>query len=154
LLVDVFMADVVSNFHIVLVEDNDDHALLIRLALEDRGLVVSIDRLSDGEQAVNYIQRVNGYARRQHPDLILLDINLPKMNGHEVLDNIRADEELTGVPVVMLTTSDSESDLEQAYKQHVNSYLVKPADASMFQTMVHDLHQYWAVWNQKPADAS
>ncbi len=148
------MADATQKFHILLVEDNDDHAMLIQLALEDHSLAFTLDRLCDGEEALQYIRREGEYENRKVPDLVLLDINLPKVNGHEVLDELRKNKKLTAVPVVMLTTSNSEKDRELAYKLHVNSYLVKPLDAAKFQTMVQDLHQYWAIWNQNPSIAS
>jgi len=84
------------------------------------------------------------------PDVILLDLKLPKMDGHEVLAKIKADEKLRRIPVIVLTTSDAEVDKIRAYQLHANSYLVKPIDAEQFNKMVQDMSLYWGSWNRSP----
>src|SRR5690606_31762487 len=97
-----------------------------------------------------FLRRQGAHAEAERPDVVLLDLKLPKVDGLEVLAAIRADEELRDLPVVVLTTSDAEADRERAYEHHVNSYLVKPVDFEKFRQMVNDLSLYWGVWNVLP----
>src|SRR5690606_13998017 len=130
----------------LLVEDNDAHAKLVMLQFRSMGDNLVIDRVDDGEDALAYLRREGGYAAKERPDVILLDLKLPKLNGHEVLRQLKADEDLRGIPVVVLTTSQAERDMAEAYREHANSYLVKPFDFSRFQRMMEDVARYWGNW--------
>lgn len=137
-----------DNRPLLLVEDDDSHAHLILMALRESGVVRSVDRVSDGEQALAYLRGREAVAPRVRPLVILLDLNLPKICGHEVLREIKGDDELKTIPTVILTTSSNEHDRRRAYQNHANSYLTKPIDAADFDRMIQDLGDYWVGWNQ------
>ncbi len=134
----------------LLVEDNDAHAKLVMLQFRDKSDHLVIDRVGDGEQALAYLRREGPYAGQERPDVVLLDLKLPRLNGHEVLRQLKADEELRGIPVIVLTTSQAERDMAEAYREHVNSYLIKPFDFNRFQRMMEDVAHYWGDWNEHP----
>lgn len=134
----------------LLVEDNDAHAKLVMLQLRGRADGLVVDRVVDGEQALAYLRCEGAYADRERPDVILLDLRLPRLDGHEVLRQLKADQNLRSIPVVVLTTSQAEKDVAQAYREHANSYLVKPFDFGRFQSMIEDVVQYWGDWNEQP----
>ena len=135
----------------LLVEDDDAHAELVRMAIAENQISNPVDRVSDGEAALAYVRREGSYANRLPPDIILLDLKLPKIDGHEVLNQLKADEKLRAIPVVVLTTSAAETDKAKAYYRHANSYLVKPVDFGKFHQMIKDLKLYWCVWNEPPS---
>ena len=138
---------------ILLVEDDPDHAELIIRGLQDNGVANRIHHVSDGEAALDYLFRRGEYADAEKspcPHLVLLDLRLPKIDGLEVLREIKADEELRRIPVVVLTSSAAESDIAGASDNYVNSYLVKPVEFDEFRRMMRDLGFYWLVWNQHP----
>jgi CheY-like chemotaxis protein len=134
----------------LLVEDDEDHANLVKRNLSRARVANSVTHVPDGAEALAFLRRQGDYAGAERPDVVLLDLKLPKIDGLEVLEAIRADEELRDLPVVVLTTSDAEADRERAYQHHVNSYLVKPVDFEKFRQMVNDLSLYWGVWNVLP----
>lgn len=131
-----------------MVEDNPDHAELIRRTLESNRFDCRIDHAADGDTAIDYLF---GDPDTPRPDLILLDIRLPRRSGMEVLRAIRESERFEAVPVVILTTSADHSDVETAYRLHANSYLVKPFEFQAFRRLLEDLGIYWLFWNQ-PSD--
>lgn len=133
----------------LLVEDDDRHAKLVIRCLQQNRVKNEVHRVSDGAEALAFLRREGAFEDAVEPDVILLDLNLPKLDGLEVLEQIKADERLTLIPVVMMTTSDAESDRIRAYKLSVNSYLVKPIDFARFQKMVDDLSFYWGIWNRR-----
>lgn len=138
---------------ILLVEDDEAHAMLTMRALENAKLANEIHWVVDGEDAMNYLFHRGKYAdngKSPRPDLILLDLRLPKLDGHEVLKEIKKSDDLKHIPVVVLTTSESEGDMIQAYSNYVNSYLVKPIDFGEFSEMVRELGFYWLMWNRHP----
>jgi len=138
---------------ILLVEDNPDHAEMAVRSLEEHRVANRIEVASDGEAALDYLFRRGLYADPQtspRPHLILLDLRLPKIDGLEVLKEIKADAELRRIPVVVLTSSQAERDLNRAYDSYVNSYLVKPVDFAKFIKMMRELGFYWMGWNQRP----
>lgn len=102
----------------------------------------------DGEQGLAYLRRQGAYQDACRPDVVLLDLKLPKVDGHEVLAQVKADPELRSIPIVVLTTSAAERDRESAYRLHANSYLVNPVDFEQFRKLVTDLGFYWGVWNK------
>ncbi len=140
---------------ILLVEDNPAHAELVKRSLEEQRIGYQITHLSDGEQAVEYLFQRGDFADKQkhpRPHIILLDLRLPRLDGLDVLRQIKtADEEaLRRIPVVVLTTSEAEQDLTQAYNRHVNSYVVKPLNFEGFTALMDDLGSYWRQWNYYP----
>jgi CheY-like chemotaxis protein len=133
---------------IMLIEDNDDHVELIRQTLEERRVANSIVHFDNAEAALSYLNRGGG----DTTSIVLLDLNLPGMSGHDLLKAIKESERLKSIPVVILTTSAGESDRVAAYKHYVNSYLIKPIDAGQFEKMVSDLGLYWGLWNKLEKD--
>ncbi|HEX4340496.1 MAG TPA: response regulator [Polyangiaceae bacterium] len=131
------------------VEDNGDHADLVKRCLSRHRPESRIVRVEDGEAALEYLSRSDAATPR--PLLILLDLRLPKVDGIDVLRAVKTTPELATIPVVVLTTSDSESDVARAYEHHVNSYLVKPDDFLVLDSMMKDLGDYWLDWNVQPA---
>ncbi len=136
----------------LLVEDDDDHADLAIRALSENRVLNTVDRVSDGQEALDYVYQRGDYTDAKRPDVILLDLKLPEVDGHEVLEKIKRDSDLCTIPVVVLTTSQAEADRAKAYMHGVNSYLTKPLDFDQFRKMIHDLQLYWAVWNQPPGN--
>jgi CheY-like chemotaxis protein len=135
----------------LLVEDDDDHAQLVIRSLERDRITNRIEHVRDGVQALDYLFQRAPYANKPRPDVILLDLKLPKVDGHEVLREIKQDPNLKVIPVVILTTSNAEIDRAKAYQEHANSYLVKPLDFGKFRKMADDLRLYWGMWNQPPS---
>ena len=134
----------------LLVEDDDNHAHLVTRSLKKARVQNQVFRVADGAEAIAFLRREGQYSDMPHPDLVLLDLKLPKMSGHEVLAIIKTDEELRKIPVVVMTTSDAELDRAKAYEHHANSYVVKPVDFERFRQLVNDLCLYWGVWNEPP----
>ena len=128
---------------VLLVEDNQDHAGLIIHGLQQHSPRRSVMHLKDGEAALQYLRSTSSL-----PAIVLLDLRLPKIDGLDVLNAIKTDERLWHLPVVILTTSESEKDIARAYSQHVNSYLVKPVDFELFKTLMKDLGVYWLEYNR------
>jgi two-component system response regulator len=138
---------------VLLVEDNPDHSLLITRGLEGHPMVSAVHHVSDGEKALEYLFRRGKYQDVElspRPDLILLDLRLPRVSGLDVLEAIKFDQELRKVPVVVLTSSSGEPDIARAYELHANSYLVKPLDYAGFSKMLDLLGFYWLGWNKTP----
>ncbi len=129
--------------HILLVEDNEGDILLTTEALEENGFDHELSVVKDGGEALEFIFKQGNYEKAKTPNLIFLDINIPKKNGHEVLQLIKQDDRTKHIPVVMLTTSSSKTDISQAYKNHANCYLIKPVDASKFSQIMHCLESFW-----------
>ena len=140
---------------ILLVEDNPSHAELVILSLQDHRVANKIYHVPDGETTLDYLLRRGDYADPQtspRPHLILLDLRLLKIDGLEVLKEIKAADKLRRIPVVILTSSEAERDVTAAYNYQANSYLVKPVDFDKFAQMMDDLASYWLVWNRHPYD--
>jgi chemotaxis family two-component system response regulator Rcp1 len=133
----------ISPVHILLVEDNDGDILLTREALEEGRLLTDLSVVRDGAEAIAFLRREGRHAPAKRPDLILLDVNLPKMNGHEVLREIKNDDGLKHIPVVMLTTSSSERDIITAYGNHANCYITKPVDVNEFLQVILGIEHFW-----------
>ncbi|HVP10613.1 MAG TPA: response regulator [Phycisphaerae bacterium] len=138
-----------KSVHFLLVEDDDDHAELIATGLlAENGIPKTVHRVRDGEAALAYLRRGAGNADHPRPNVVLLDLKLPRMGGHEVLAAIKSDASLRNIPVLVLTTSQTGEDKTRAYACHVNSYLAKPLDYGEFRQMIRDLCRYWCMWNQ------
>lgn len=129
--------------HILMVEDNEGDVLLTRLALKDNKILIQLDVVGDGVEAMEFLRRQGRFAEAHRPDLILLDLNLPRMDGKEVLAEIKADPELRRIPIVVLTGSSAESDLLRAYDLHANCYVVKPLGAEEFGAIVRSIPTFW-----------
>lgn len=137
----------------LLVEDNLDHAELVIRNMEDFQVANKIVHVEDGEAALDYLHGKGEYADRKRfplPHLMLLDLRLPKVDGLQVLKEVKTCESLRALPVVVLTTSDAERDMAIAYKYHANSYLTKPVDFIDFSRLMKDLGFYWLAWNKRP----
>jgi two-component system, chemotaxis family, response regulator Rcp1 len=130
-----------QQIHILLVDDNEGDILLTREALGDAHIVNKISIAYDGLEAIRFLKKQPAGANT--PDLILLDINLPKMNGTEVLAIIKNDPDLKRIPVIMLTTSSAEKDILASYDNHANCYITKPVDLDMFMNVVRTIEDFW-----------
>jgi chemotaxis family two-component system response regulator Rcp1 len=136
--------------HILLVEDNPGDVDLTVKALQDGKLKNEISVACDGEEALRYLRRQGQHGQAVRPDLILLDLNLPRMDGREVLAAIKADSALRDIPVVVLTSSAAERDIVESYKLQANCYVTKPVDLEQFLTVVKTLEQFWLEVVQLP----
>ncbi len=138
---------------VLMVEDNPDHAELVKRNLSEHRVANRIIHLSDGQEALDYLFHRGEYVDEQlypHPNVILLDLRLPKVDGLEVLKTIKESNEICVIPVVILTTSEAERDVASAYAYRANSYLVKPVGFAEFQYMMEMLGFYWLGWNSYP----
>jgi len=132
-----------STIEILLVEDNAGDARLTLEAFKEAKVINHLTVVNDGVKALAYLRREAPYADAVAPDLILLDLNLPKMDGREVLAAIKGDEHLMKIPVVVLTTSASQDDIARAYGSHANCYITKPVDLDQFLRVVHSIESFW-----------
>jgi len=130
-------------FEILLVEDNPGDARLTQEALRDGKVYNKLTVVPDGVEAMAYLRREGRYAGARQPDLILLDLNLPKKDGREVLQEIKADERLRRIPVVVLTSSNAEQDVLKSYGLHANCYVTKPVDLDQFIGAVKAIENFW-----------
>ncbi|WP_235941289.1 response regulator [Cyclobacterium roseum] len=129
--------------HILLIEDNEGDILLTLDAFEECKLGTQVSVARNGREALDFLNRKGAFTDAQRPDLILLDINIPIYNGHEVLEEIKQDRGLRKIPVIMLTTSSNENDIERAYKNHCNSYIQKPLDMDDFMEVILKVEEFW-----------
>jgi CheY-like chemotaxis protein len=132
------------------VEDDNIHAHLVIRSLAKSPVANEVFRVANGLEAMAFLRQEGEYASKPRPDVVLLDLKLPQMSGHEVLAAIKEDEDLKLIPVVVMTTSDAEIDRARAYERLANSYVVKPADFEDFQRLVDDLCLYWGACNESP----
>lgn len=139
-----------QSIHILLVEDNEGDILLTTDALKERKIVNTITVLRDGWEAVQYLERNGDYKDKPLPDLILLDVNLPKLNGHEVLKKIKMHDQIKHIPVIMLTTSSSEADILKSYQNYVNCFITKPVDVNQFIEVIASIEDFWISIVQLP----
>lgn len=140
------MSDGLSNARfaeILLVEDNEDDVLLTREGFERSKVAVNLHHVENGVECMAFLRKQGRYAEAPNPDLVLLDLNMPIMNGYEVLQQISADPELKHLPVIILTTSADERDILQMYRLRCSSYIVKPVDFIQFQRVINEFTGYW-----------
>jgi CheY-like chemotaxis protein len=130
-------------FELLLVEDNPGDALLTKIALEEGKVRINLNVVEDGVEALLYLRKIGRYATASDPDLILLDLNLPKKDGREVLAEIKADRVLKRIPIVILTTSQSEEDILKVYNLNANCYITKPVDFERFVKIVQTIEDFW-----------
>ncbi|KYG82249.1 response regulator [Roseivirga echinicomitans] len=128
-----------NSLNILLVEDNESDIMLIRLALEDVEIVRSLTAVNNGHEALQYLTKEDTIL----PDLILLDINMPVMDGLEALEKIKANDSIKQIPVIMLTTSSRKEDIIKSYKAHSNSYIIKPNDITGLDKVAEVIRDYW-----------
>lgn len=139
--------------HVLLVEDNEAHAELVIRAMRDQQVANRIHHVSDGEQALDYLFSRGAFTdavQNPRPNLVLLDLRLPRVDGIDVLRIVKSTPSLSRIPIVVLTSSDADSDIGKSYDYHANSYLVKPLDFKTFTHLMKDLGYYWLGWNAKP----
>lgn len=133
----------VSPIQILLVEDNPGDVRLTEEALKDAKVHTLLNVAKDGVEALSFLRKTGKYADAPMPDIILLDLNLPRMNGLEVLKEIKDDEKLRLIPVVVITSSKAEEDVAKSYHLHANCYITKPIDFSQFIVMVQSIETFW-----------
>ncbi len=139
-----------NGLRVLLVEDDPDHAELVRRGLEECGSRLQLTHVGDGEAALDYLRRRAPRDAAGRPHLVLLDLRLPRIDGLEVLREIKTSPELCDIPCVVLTTSQAEGDMVQAYRLHANSYLVKPGDYQRFVELIAGVERYWLEQNRQP----
>jgi CheY-like chemotaxis protein len=136
-----------SNGHkvidVLLVEDDPGDVLMTREAFEDYKVHNQLHVVNDGEQAMAFLRQEGEYADLPRPDLVLLDLNLPRMDGRQVLDAIKSDPDLSSIPVVVLTTSEAEDDVLRSYSLHANAYVTKPVDFERFIDVVRQIDDFF-----------
>lgn len=138
---------------ILLVEDNEDDVLLTMRALRGLNLLNRVEFVRDGVEALEFLKCEGRYDTRPRddlPELVLLDVNLPRMNGIEVLRRMKAERKTSSIPVIMLTTSGQEVDMRSAYESGANSYIRKPVESEAFQEAINNLGVYWLAVNTPP----
>jgi CheY-like chemotaxis protein len=128
---------------VLLVEDDPGDELMTREAFEDNRIGNTLHVVRDGEEALDFLYRRGAYASAPRPDLILLDLNLPKYDGREVLQVIKSDDDLAHIPVVVLTTSSAEEDILRSYRLHANAYVTKPVDLDQFIAAVRQIDEFF-----------
>ncbi|BBD65637.1 response regulator receiver protein [Nostoc commune NIES-4072] len=128
---------------VLLVEDNPGDAQLTRIALEESKISIHLNVVEDGVEAMAFLRKQEKYVKAAHPDIVLLDLNLPRKDGREVLAEIKGDENLKRIPVVILTTSQAEEDILKAYNLCANCYITKPVDFDQFVKIVQSIENFW-----------
>ena len=144
------MKDDGMSIEVLLVEDSPGDARLTREAFRDSGMPVRVHLAADGIEAMAFLRREGIYANAPRPDLILLDLNLPKMDGREVLALIKKDQDLKIIPTIILTTSDDEADVMVSYQLQANCYLRKPAHWDAFDSLVRSINAFWLTRAKLP----
>jgi chemotaxis family two-component system response regulator Rcp1 len=140
------------NVEVLFVEDNPGDVRLTREALKEGKLRANLHVVGDGVEAMAFLRREGKYAAAPRPDLVLLDLNLPKKDGHEVLAEIKGDDSLKRIPVVILTTSRAEEDILKTYNLHANCYITKPVDLDQFMKVVQSIEDFWLTLVRLPPE--
>lgn len=139
-----------GTLELLLVEDSPGDVRLTRDAFRAANMAVHMDVASDGVEAMAFLRHEQAYAAAPRPDLILLDLNMPRMDGREVLAQIKKDDRLSAIPIVILTTSDSEDDIAKSYQLHANCYLCKPVQLAAFENLVKSVNDFWLTKARLP----
>lgn len=137
------MENYLRPIEILLVEDNEADIVLTKNALKTLKLQNSLNVCRDGEEGLNYLYKKGEYSEAVKPDLILMDLNMPKVSGLEVLEKIKNDPNLSMIPVIILSTSSAEKDILNSYQNHANSYIKKPIDFMKFIDVIQEIENYW-----------
>ncbi len=130
---------------VLMMEDDPGDVKLTRESLKQSKLFVNFRTVADGKEGIEYLRKQGRYAGEKTPDLILLDLNMPKMNGRQVLHEIKNDKNLKSIPVVILTTSQAEEDIAKSYSEGANCYIAKPVDFDLFEKVVQKIYDFWFV---------
>jgi len=130
---------------VLLVEDDPGDVMMTREAFQDYKLQNQLHVVSDGAEAMEFLRQEGEYAGRPRPDLVLLDLNLPRMDGRQVLEAIKSDSELASIPVVVLTTSENEDDVLRSYSLHANAYVTKPVDFARFIEVIRQIDDFFVT---------
>ncbi len=139
---------------VLLVEDNEGDAVLTEEALHACEVEIDMDRVRDGVEALAFLRREDRYPAATRPDLIILDLNMPRMSGREVLEVLKRDPDLSTIPVVVLTTSSVAKDIADSYDLQANCYVIKPIEFDQFQTIVQQLSEFWFALAKLPSRAA
>ncbi|NBL64147.1 response regulator [Flavobacterium sp. NST-5] len=139
-----------ESVHILLVEDNEGDIVLTLDALREGRLDTEVSVVRDGWQALNFLEKKENHQFARTPDLIILDINLPKLSGHEVLAKIKMNPQIQHIPVIMLTTSSSDADIFKSYHHHVNCFITKPIESQKFLEVINSIEDFWISTVQLP----
>ncbi|WP_246054274.1 response regulator [Antarcticibacterium flavum] len=142
--------EIMNFIEILLVEDNEGDILLTTEALNDSEIATNISVVKDGLEALNYLQKKDKYSNARSPQLVLLDINLPKVNGFEVLREIKSSEDLKHIPVVILSTSSSEEDIHKCYSNYATCFITKPLSADSFSEVISSVQNFFNSVVQLP----
>jgi CheY-like chemotaxis protein len=148
----VHIQSVTKPIEVLLVEDNPGDAQLTRIALSDGKMCINLSLTEDGVDALAFLRKQGKYADAPRPDLILLDLNLPRKDGREVLADVKADPGLKRIPVVVLTTSQSDTDILQAYELAANCFITKPVDFDQFVKIVQTIEDFWFTVVKLPSE--
>jgi CheY-like chemotaxis protein len=132
-----------KRIHILLVEDNEGDILLTKEAFEEARILTKLSIVRDGKEAMDFLSKQGKYTNAEMPDMLLLDVNLPKKNGHEVLQYIKGNEILKHIPVIMLTTSSSPKDINLSYNNYANCFITKPVDVNEFIGVIACIENFW-----------
>jgi CheY-like chemotaxis protein len=149
----VISADAGAAINVLLIEDDPGDALITREALASGKVLHHLEVVDNGEAALAYLRQEGEYSGAVLPDLIFLDLNLPRVNGHEVLAIVKADESLRHIPVVVLTTSNAEEDVLRSYDLHANAYVTKPVDLDAFMSVVRQVDDFFLTVARLPGHA-
>ncbi len=139
-----------STFRILVVDDNPDHRFFIKRALAGVGTDMAVDTVSDGEEALGFLRAEAPFEDRKAPHMVLLDLRMPRLSGLEVLAEMRKDDALRAVPVVVLTSSDRPQDVREAYEAGTNSYVVKSGDVEGLRREIASLSEFWMGTSRVP----
>jgi CheY-like chemotaxis protein len=142
----------IKPFEILLLEDEPADAHLVRISLNEARVHCKLHHLLDGREGMDFLHRKPPYQEAPRPDLILLDLNMPRMNGREFLEAVKAEETLCDIPVVVLTTSEVERDVLASYKHGASGYITKPVDIQQFTAAIAQLSDYWFVLARLPRE--
>ena len=132
-----------KKFDLLLVEDNPADVYLIRECLSDRSLIPHLHIVSDGDEAIRFLEKKNPFENKPVPKLIILDLNLPKISGFQVLNYVKKDDRFKSIPVIILSTSNSFNDISQSYSLNANCYVAKPKDLEDFSRVINSIEDFW-----------
>jgi chemotaxis family two-component system response regulator Rcp1 len=138
---------------VLLVEDSPSDAELTRKAFQRQSIDMRLHHVWDGVECLHFLKRTDQFLEAPRPDLILLDLNMPRMDGREVLRKVKGDHALCPIPIVVLTTGDEMSDITEAYRSHANAYVIKPVDLERFFSLIGEIRKFWMETVELPDDA-